>query len=60
MFNLLANTMFEATRIAAPPTAPLRSRWTHDRGRASPARGGAGEVAGKTGPEGVSGADRTV
>lgn len=27
MFNLIANAMFEATRIPAPPTAPLRSRW---------------------------------
>jgi hypothetical protein len=27
MFNLIANAMFEATRIPAPPTAPLRNRW---------------------------------
>ena len=54
MFNLLANTMFAATRLPAPPTAPLRTRWTHDRGHASTAHGGAGDRAGKGGPVGRS------
>lgn len=27
MFNLIANAMFEATRLPAPPTAPVRNRW---------------------------------
>ena len=27
MFNLLANAMFEATRVSAPPVRPVRNRW---------------------------------
>jgi hypothetical protein len=27
MFNLIANAMFEATRVSAPPDRPVRSRW---------------------------------
>ena len=27
MFNLIANAMFEATRLSAPPDRPVRNRW---------------------------------
>ena len=27
MFNLIANAMFEATRVPAPPVRPVRNRW---------------------------------
>ena len=27
MFNLIANAMFEATRVSAPPDRPVRNRW---------------------------------
>jgi hypothetical protein len=27
MFNLIANAMFEATRLPAPPDRPVRNRW---------------------------------
>ncbi|MCZ4288145.1 hypothetical protein [Hoeflea alexandrii] len=37
MFNLIANAMFEAARVPAPPTAPVGSRW-FVRGDRSPAR----------------------
>ena len=31
MFNLLANAMFEATRVSAPPVGPVRNRWFTNR-----------------------------
>jgi len=47
MFNLIANAMFEATRIPAPPTAPVRNRW-FVRGNRTPAPScWQGEPAGK-------------
>lgn len=27
MFNLIANAMFQATRLPAPPDRPVRNRW---------------------------------
>ncbi|MCC0034060.1 MAG: hypothetical protein H6887_02190 [Hoeflea sp.] len=35
MFNLIANAMFEATRLPAPPARPVRSPWSF-RGNHSP------------------------
>lgn len=39
MFNLIANAMFEATRLPAPPSAPVRNRW-FVRSNRSPAASG--------------------
>lgn len=36
MFNLIANAMFEATRLTAPPDRPVRNR-RFARGNRSPA-----------------------
>jgi len=47
MFNLIANAMFEATRVSAPPDRPVRNRWFAGGNRSPAASGWQGEPAGK-------------